>query len=137
MQSLLFFEAAAHHWLAVGTVFMAIVPVVYCFTQVSPMVWCAAAGAGRAHPQGSSGAANKLKRAQERRDELLKPPRLPPSLSCSAHLWEFAIVFGSWYLSNRERWARSGCCRPGLWLAVQRAAAAPLAPAARPLATQA
>lgn len=57
VQSLLFFEAAAHHYLAITTVFMAVVPIIYLFTQVSPMI--------------------------------------------CAHLWEFTLVFGSWYLSNR------------------------------------
>ena len=38
VQSLLFFEAAAHHWLAISTVFMAVVPIVYLFSSMSPMV---------------------------------------------------------------------------------------------------
>ena len=37
-QSLLYFEAAAHHYLAITTVFMAIVPIVYLFSGISPMV---------------------------------------------------------------------------------------------------
>ncbi|KAL4423966.1 hypothetical protein ABPG75_001267 [Micractinium tetrahymenae] len=56
-QSLLFFEAAAHHYLAFSTIFMALVPIVFLYSEVSPMV--------------------------------------------CAHLWEFAVVFGAWYLCNR------------------------------------
>ncbi|KAL4421860.1 hypothetical protein ABPG77_001342 [Micractinium sp. CCAP 211/92] len=56
-QKLLFFEAAAHHYLAFSTIFMAVVPIVFLYSEVSPMV--------------------------------------------CAHLWEFALVFGAWYLCNR------------------------------------
>lgn len=49
VQSLLFFEAAAHHWLAVPTIFMAIVPVVFLFcNSASPLVVSAEAWDGRA-----------------------------------------------------------------------------------------
>jgi hypothetical protein len=37
-QALLYFEAAAQHYLAITTIFMSTVPVVYLFTQVSPLV---------------------------------------------------------------------------------------------------
>lgn len=38
-QKLLFFEAAAHHYLAFSTIFMAVVPIVFLYSEVSPMVW--------------------------------------------------------------------------------------------------
>jgi len=38
VQSLLFFEAAAHHWLAISTIFMALVPIIYLFCALSPMI---------------------------------------------------------------------------------------------------
>src|SRR5690349_20499466 len=37
-QAILFFEAAAHHLLAISTIFMAMVPIVYMYTQYSRMV---------------------------------------------------------------------------------------------------
>ena len=36
-QSLLFFEIGAHHYLAIGTLFMTIVPVLYVYVQASPL----------------------------------------------------------------------------------------------------
>eukprot|EP00775_Hariotina_reticulata_P010775 gene10775-10931_t len=38
IQSLLFFEALAHHWLAVSTVLLALLPIPYLFTGYSPVV---------------------------------------------------------------------------------------------------
>jgi cellulose synthase/poly-beta-1,6-N-acetylglucosamine synthase-like glycosyltransferase len=56
-QSILFFEAAIQFFLSFGITFMALVPIIYLFTQYSPMV--------------------------------------------VAHLWEFCVVFGVFYLCNR------------------------------------
>ena len=55
-QSLLYFEAAAHHYLALTTVFMAVVPVIYLFTQISPLVsWQLAAGSAGGPAQQAAG----------------------------------------------------------------------------------
>lgn len=51
-QSLLFFEAAAHHWLAIPTIFMAIVPIVFLFcNSASPLVVSAEASNGGQAPR--------------------------------------------------------------------------------------
>lgn len=57
VQSFLFFESAAHHMLAISTIFMVFVPIPFMFTGFSP-------------------------------------------LTCP-HLWEFTVVFGSFYVLNR------------------------------------
>jgi hypothetical protein len=38
LQSLLFFEALAHHWLAVCTVALALLPIPFLYTGYSPVV---------------------------------------------------------------------------------------------------
>ena len=75
-QSCLFFEIGAHHYLAFGTAFMAVVPLFYVFLSVSPVV--------------------------------------------VEYLWEFCIVFGVFFISNRLMmvWAHKGCPTGGsleLW----------------------
>ena len=56
-QSLLFFEIGAHHYQGIGTMFLAVVPIVYIFTNASPL--------------------------------------------SVRNLWEFCIVFGVFFVSNR------------------------------------
>lgn len=116
-QALLFFEAAAHHWLAVrllclaaarasaaaaahlrsrcprqpatpllpclqvGTVFMAVVPIVYLFTQVSPMVSERKGGGRAAGLPGSSTrvAASTTAAPASRRRHVHRQPAYPPA----------------------------------------------------------
>ena len=57
IQSLLFYEIGAHHYQGIGTVFLAVVPIVYIFASASPL--------------------------------------------SVRNLWEFCIVFGVFFISNR------------------------------------
>jgi cellulose synthase/poly-beta-1,6-N-acetylglucosamine synthase-like glycosyltransferase len=70
-QSCLFFEIGAHHYLAFGTAFMAVVPILFVLLSASPIV--------------------------------------------VRYLWEFCIVFGVFFISNRLMmiWAHKGCLSGG------------------------
>ena len=100
VQSLLFFEAAAHHWLAIPTIFMAIVPIVFLFcNSASPLV------VSPRNLTWQAGVVAWLGRACVHRcfqpacctTSMASCPNLCccPSLQ-AAHIWEFVAFFGVW-----------------------------------------
>lgn len=91
VQSLLFFEAAAHHWLAVPTIFMAIVPVVFLFcNSASPLVVSAEAWSGGERCPCPPMLCGLHTRSLECCSFLLPP------IVQAAHIWEFVAFFGVW-----------------------------------------
>lgn len=112
VQSLLFFEAAAHHWLSISTIFMAVVPIIYLFCALSPMI---VSGCKQGRPAGGAGRwrdlrAARLEQGGAQQDALVHAspqttPELPLPHLQSAHMYEFVAFFLPWYISNR--WACS------------------------------